>query len=307
MLNVPLGSYFMRPLACTYNSLAACYTGKYSLMSSNASSHIEPTVTVLGPDPEPGTAVALSPKREAFAQHYAAHGNATAAFRAAFDAAGLKARSARELGYRTAHEPAVRARVRELLALAAEGATISARARMMRLQLITEADPGELVSVVAEACRWCHGKGHAYQWVDLAEYLQALSAAAANNENRVAKGQRARPMPSDEGGYGFDAQAEPHEDCPRCKGEGSQRLRVTPTDHLSASGRALLKGVRQKATGEIEVMFHDQLAASDQLNCMQGVYVDKSVSVTAHVHVEPLRDMTPAEIAELIQQQKLLK
>jgi hypothetical protein len=39
---------------------------------------------------------------------------------------------------------------------------------------------------------------------------------------------------------------------------------------------------------------------------MQGVYVDKSVSVTAHVHVEPLKDMTPAEIADLIHAQKAI-
>lgn len=285
-------------------------------MSSNTASSLEHTVTDAAPQganivtavdgtlAPAGSPVALSPKREAFAQHYAAYGNATAAFRAAFDCQGMKARSIRELGYRTAHEPTVRARVRELLAAAAEGTTISARARMMRLQLITEAAPGELASVVAEACRWCNGNGHAYQWVDFEEYLQALSVATAKNDERTAKGQRPRPLPSDDGGYGYDPQAEPHESCPRCKGEGVQRVRVTPTDRLSPSALALLKGIRQKPDGTIEVMMHDQLAASDQLNRMQGAYIDRSVSVTAHVHVEPLRDMTPAEIAEMILQQK---
>ncbi len=180
--------------------------------------------------------------------------------------------------------PRSRPASRELLANAAEGTTISARARMVRLQLITEADPGELVSVIAEACRWCHGAGHAYQWVDLAEYLQALSAAVAKNEKRAARGRSQLPLPSDSGGYDFDPQAEPAATCPRCNGDGVQRLRVTPTDKLSASGRALLKGVRQKSTGEIEVMFHDALAASDQLNRMQGVYVERSESRNLNVN-----------------------
>jgi phage terminase small subunit len=258
-------------------------------------------------DVQADSAIALPPKREAFAQHYAAYGNATAAYRAAFDASHMKVRSVREMGYQTAHEPAVRARVRELLAQAAEGATISARARMMRLQLITEADPGELVSVVAEACRWCNGKGHAYQWVDFEEYLAALSVATAKNEERTAKGQRPRPLPSDDGGYGYDPQAEPHEDCPRCKGEGMQRVRVTPTDKLSPSARALLKGIRQKPDGTIEVHMHDAVAASDQLNRMQGVYVDKSISLNISTHVEPLPDMTPQQIADMIQQQKQIR
>jgi phage terminase small subunit len=245
--------------------------------------------------------VALSPKREAFAQHYAANGNATAAFRAAFDAAGLKTRSVRELGYRTAHEPAVRARVRELLAAAAEGATISARARMVRLQLITEADPGELVRVVSECCRHCHGVGHAFQWVDLSEYLAALDAAEAKNEARLAERKKPRALPGDQGGYGFEPNAEPAEDCPRCFGRGTQRVVVTDTDRLSASARALLKGVRMKSTGELEVLFHDQLSASDQLNRMQGAYIERSESRTLNVHttLPAPADMSPQALLEL--------
>jgi phage terminase small subunit len=261
---------------------------------------METPVAVIDDTSVPATA-ALSPKREAFAQHYAANGNATAAFRAAFDAVGLKTRSVRELGYRTAHEPAVRARVRELLAAAAEGATISARARMVRLQLITEADPGELVRVVSECCRHCHGHRHGFQWVDLGEYLAALDAAEAKNEARRAERKRPRPLPSDEGGYGFEPNAEPAEDCPRCYGRGTQRVVVTDTDRLSASARALLKGVRQKSTGEVEVLFHDQLTASDQLNRMQGAYIERSESKNLHIHasVPAPSDMSPQALLEL--------
>jgi hypothetical protein len=96
-----------------------------------------------------------------FAQLYAAHGNAAKAYREAFDVSpGTKYGTVRQRGYELAHAPAVAARVRALLATAAEGTTISARARMVRLQEIVEANPDELVSVIAEPCKDC--------WPDLA-------------------------------------------------------------------------------------------------------------------------------------------
>jgi hypothetical protein len=101
--------------------------------------------------------IALRPKRERFAQLYAAHGNATRAYREAFDCApDIRPGTIKQRAYELVHEPAVAERVRQLLALAAEGTTISAKARMVRLQDIVEADPGELVRVVADPCAKCY-------------------------------------------------------------------------------------------------------------------------------------------------------
>jgi phage terminase small subunit len=254
------------------------------------------------------TAIALRPKVEHFAQLYAAHGNASKAYREAFEVRpDTRPGTVWQNAYDLVHDPQVAERVRQLLAQAAEHATISARARMVHLQSIVEADPGELVRIASECCRRCHGVNHAHQWVDFAEYLAALSAAIAKNEKRAARRQRETPLPSDEGGYGFDPNREPAEDCPQCYGRGTQRVIITDTHKLSPSARALLKSIRQKPNGEVEVQLHDKLAASDQLNRMQGTYIDRSVNVNINAHVEPLRDMTPAEIAELIQQQKQLR
>ena len=140
------------------------------------------------------------------------------------------------------------------------------------LQDIVEANPDELVSIVAEPCAHC--------WAD------PLALAAVLDRGEIPD------------------TTSPQEDCKHCKGHGARRVVITPTDQLSPSARKLLKSVRQKPDGTIEVHMHDQLAASDQLNRMQGAYIERSVSVTAHVHVEPLKDMTPAEIAEMIVQQK---
>ncbi len=209
----------------------------------------------------------LRPKVEHFAQLYASHGNAAKAYREAFDVSpGTKYGTIRQRGYELAHEPAVAARVRALLVKAAEGTTISARARMVRLQEIVEANPDELVSVVAEPCPAC--------WSD------PLACAAALDRGVV---------PDTDN---------PQEGCASCKGHGARRVVITPTDALSPSARKLLKSVRQKADGSIEVHLHDQLAASDQLNKMQGVYVDRSVSV--NVTVPALKDLTNEQALDFL-------
>jgi phage terminase small subunit len=228
--------------------------------------------------------VALRPKQEAFAQAYAAHGNASRAYREAFDCGGtMKPNVIRQRGYELAHHPTVAARIRALFEAAAKDTTISARARMVRLQEITEADPGELVRTVVECCRSCHGAGHNYQWHDDADYARAWDAAIADST----------PLPSMAGGFGFSPHLPPHDDCPACSGYGVPRVVVTPTDQLSPSARRLLKAVRQKSDGSIEVQMHDQLAASDQLNRMQGVYVEKSVAINANVAI-PVPDKVSA-------------
>lgn len=207
-------------------------------------------------------AVALRPKVEHFAQLYTSYGNASRAYREAFDVSpGTKPGTVWQRAYELVHEPTVAERVRQLLAQAAEGTTISARARMLRLQDIIEADPGEVFRIVTEPCAFC--------WRDPLALAAAFDQAIASGE----------PLP--------DTKA-PQPDCPRCRGHGQQRVVVTDTDQLSVSARKLLRSVRQKASGEIEVRLHDQLAASDQLNRMQGSYIERSVTLNAHVAVKPL-------------------
>lgn len=246
---------------------------------------------------------ALRPKQETFAQRYAAHGNAARAYREAFDCApDIRPATVRQRAYELAHEPTVAARVRELLAEAAQGTTISARTRMVRLQEITEADPGELVRIVAESCRQCHGISHQHQWRDEMEY--ALALAQALDENAKLPQELWKPLPTDAGGYGFDPHRAPYDGCPVCHGYGVTRVAITPTDQLSPSARKLLKGVRAKADGTVEVQMHDQLAASDQLNKMQGVYVDRSVSINANVNVPAPKDWSHEESLAFLQSLK---
>jgi hypothetical protein len=62
----------------------------------------------------------------------------------------------------------------------------------------------------------------------------------------------------------------------------------TDTEKLSAPARALVKAIRRRSDGSVEVVFHNRLDASDQLNRMQGVYVDRSVSLNLNADIKPL-------------------
>ena len=95
---------------------------------------------------------------------------------------------------------------------------------------------------------------------------------------------------------------QPNPACSKCRGEGVRRVVITSTDELSPAGRALLKSVRQKADGSIEVRLHDQLAAVDILNKMQGAYVDRSVTLNISAEIKPLkRGMTVEEAVALME------
>jgi phage terminase small subunit len=199
----------------------------------------------------PGTSVALSPKREAFARHYAAHGNATEAFKAAFDCRNVSRRSMRELAYRTAHEPAVRARVRELLAQAAERVVVDRAAMIADLLDIATADPSELVNIVTDPCAWC--------WP-----AEALAAAIDHGE--------------------FPDRDAPREGCERCRGRGVQRQIITDTADMSGPARRLIAGVETKADGSLKLRLVDQLAARRELAELMGWHVSRSESKSLNIN-----------------------
>lgn len=233
---------------------------------------------------------------EQFARALAEHGNATRAYRECFNVATSTASSSvNRTAYNLAHRPDVAARVRALTALAAETTLISTRSRMVALQRIVEADPTEVASIRGLCCRHCHGKDYGYQWRNAAEFARALDKYGAS-----LKGPKPLPMPDASGGFGFVGTHAPNRECPHCMGDGITRVSLTPSDELSPGARALIKSIRQKADGSIEVQLHDKLTASDQLNRMAGVYVEKSVHL--NIDIKPLSpDMSHADMLDLIE------
>jgi len=238
-----------------------------------------------------------SAKADAFALDFAVHGNAARAYRAAYDCAGMQSNHVKQRAYELRWRADVAARVRALQAEAASKAVIDITARMQWLDDIVNADPNDIVQHVRVNCRHCHGVGFAYQWRDACELARALD----DHLRSLGTPKPLRMPATASGGYGYSPNAEPNADCPHCAGDGIGRTIIADTSKLSGPARRLLKGVRQKANGDLEVLMHDQLAAADQLNKMQAVYVTKSISATYEIpaaskQAQGARLMTPEEL-----------
>lgn len=219
-----------------------------------------------------------SERLERFAGHFVETRNPERAYRYAFvidekQTSSWIAHEARRL----LNKRDVALRVQELRDEAAAATLMSAKELIQDWADIANADPNEIVSVVSENCRHCHGEGHAYQWVDEAEY--ALSVAEALKR-------KGGVPPTCDGGYGYNRARLPAADCPVCFGEGYQRVKLHDTSRLSGRARKLYKGAKQKADGSIEVLMHDQQQARESLAKIFGAFKDG-------IDVTPVRD-TPA-------------
>jgi phage terminase small subunit len=105
------------------------------------------------------------------------------------------------------------------------------------LNVIT-ADPRDLVEIVTESCRYCHGEGHLYQFTQN-EYWRKKWDAELKNE----------PPPHPMGGTGFNPHRDPHPDCPECFGKGIVIERLKDVRDLSPAAAALYMGVERTKSG----------------------------------------------------------
>lgn len=144
-----------------------------------------------------------------------------------------------------------------------------------RLWNIVIADPNELMQNRRVNCRHCHGIKHEFQWKDEEEFEKALQATIAEEEamqvdfpNYQAK------YPTDDGGYGFIAVKSPHDDCPKCNGEGYAEQIFLDTRNLSPQAQALYAGLKTTKDG-IEIKTHDQQAALVSVARHLGMFNDK--------------------------------
>jgi phage terminase small subunit len=214
--------------------------------------------------------VPLRERRARFAGHFVQSRNPEEAYRLAFvvdktTTASMVLSEAEKL----LRDPDVRREVQELRDTAAAQTLVSIRDLLQDWHDIATADPNELVSVVADCCRFCHGIDHKYQWADIAEWAKGCDAALAAKMN----------PPSDEGGYGYDAGAEPAPSCPACFGRGYTHVVVHDTRRLSPRARKLYKSAKETKNG-IEVSMHDQQAARESLAKVLGAFkVDGSTLV----------------------------
>lgn len=140
---------------------------------------------------------------------------------------------------------------------------------LRRLVYIATADPNEIVHYRRDCCRHCHGIEHQYQWRDEDEFAQALIAATESADE-----EDDRPIPTNDGGYGYDPKREPHPECPKCDGDGYGHMHVNDTRFLSGPAQMLYAGMEMTKEG-IKPKMHDQMAAAQMVARHLGMFNDK--------------------------------
>jgi len=153
----------------------------------------------------------------------------------------------------------------------AERTQITADQVLRRWRDIAFADANELIEYRRVCCRHCHGVDHHYQWVDESEFQRVVTRILAEAEPDGPK----PVLPTEAGGFGFDAKADPHEDCPECNGEGHGVPHIHDTRRLRPAARALYAGVKVTKDG-IEIKMKDQDKALENIARHLKMFVDKT-------------------------------
>jgi phage terminase small subunit len=236
----------------------------------------------------------MDPRHVEFVEHYLVELNATKAYKKAFDplmrenVAGSAA--SRLLGTVNVQK-LLSARVKAMF-----DRTECLQDRLLeQLFSVAFVDANEISELRREACRYCHGDGHLYQFKPSEydkyerEWQQAVRDAVAAKQDE--------PEFDPKGGIGYDPRKAPHEDCPECFGEGVEREVFKDTRHLSAAAKAMYGGVKRTKDG-LEIIQHSQEKAREILLKILKMYDDKAELVLGVVPQEKLDAMYAAAMEE---------
>ena len=213
----------------------------------------------------------LTPKQQRFVEEYLIDLNATqAAIRA-----GYSEKTANEQASRLLANVNVSAAVQAAMQERSKRTEITQDEVLRRWWELANVDVNEIIQYRRTCCRQCHGKDHAYQWKDAAEFQRAVAASivAAADEKATE-----RSLPTDEGGYGFNPTLDPHPGCPNCYGEGLGEVFAADSRKLTGSARLLYDGVKITERG-FEVKTRDRDKALDNVARHLGMFKDR-VEVT---------------------------
>ena len=203
-------------------------------------------------------------RRDAFVRHYLVHQNASHAYREA----GYKdGPGTRQSAHRLLTSAYIQGRLEEERQRLLEALDVTVDDVVRRFRDIAFADIANIVGLNIGACRFCYGKGHAYQWRTVGEYRASLKQAQKDPASRSSKEADGRP----EGGYGYDANLPPSPDCPECDGEGVPRIDFKDTRLFTDCERAVFAGAVVSRYG-VNYRFHDQVAALHELAKRIGFY-----------------------------------
>ncbi len=192
---------------------------------------------------------------EQFAAAVLRLGNKSAAYREVFGG-DMPARQVWEMASHLASRPEIGRRIDELLKESCDASVADHAAAVRHALDIATADPSAISRVFFTCCRCCHGEGHHYQWT-ADEYATACEKLAAARQ----------PLPTCDGGFGFNAHAEPNAACPECLGMGVRHEWYCDPTKLTGKEAKLYAGLHPKSQLP---MCHDQDAAWDRVCRLMG-------------------------------------
>lgn len=207
-----------------------------------------------------------------FVDEYLIDGNASRAYRTAYDCSKQSARSVGVNASRLLQDTDVAATVADRRAKISGKRFRKLQDIHDELELIANSDINDVVQVRRLNCRYCNGVNHAYQWRDSLEFDQAVSQhkarmAASDQRGRPKKGQE--PAPSRVGGYGYRFNMPPHPNCPTCAGEGTADVFIADTTMLTRDKRKLIESIEQTQHG-IKIKFQSRRDALVNMAKMMG-------------------------------------
>ena len=237
----------------------------------------------------------LTQKQEDFARYYVEARNATTAYRLAYNVGRDTLPTTLYVeASRTLSLPQVAARVQELRDAAEAQTIIKARELFQDWNDIANTDANELVQIATYNCRYCHGDGNRYQWVDEPELADAVEKVQAD----IDAGVKRAKMPDVRGGFGFVVRRPPNPDCVHCYGRGETVVKFADSDKLSPKARKLYKGAKVTSQGT-ELLMHDQQATRVEMAKALGIGGKDAALINPASAATPMpEDVSEAEAAQ---------
>lgn len=229
----------------------------------------------------------LSARQELYARHFALRGEIASAYQEAFPEEGAPYALAYKKGREILQSQGVKARARALRDEAAMDVMTATRLIAAHYADVLSA-PRDVVQHRRGACRYCHGDGHRYQWREH-EYLARLDEVEHHNK---AKGRGATELmlPDPQGGFGYDEAAQPHPDCPNCKGRGVGYTYVKDTTELTPEEEAAFEGIELTANG-LKAKYASKAEAAAGLMKLYGLGAENVRVLFKDVDAAPAPEM----------------
>lgn len=208
----------------------------------------------------------LTAKQQRFVEEYLIDLNATqAAIRA-----GYSKKTARQIGEQNLSKLDIAAAIDSAKQERSDRTEITQDMVLRKWWEIANANPNDLMQYRRVCCRFCHGKGHAYQWINKAEHQRECD----EERKQAKKDDRAPNLPSAAGGFGYTTANRPVSSCPNCFGEGHGHVHFNDTRDLTGPAALLYAGAKATKEG-IEVKTHDQGKALENVARHLGMFKEQ--------------------------------